>query len=145
MATVEDIKTFITGDIVSRVAASTLGAPVAYSGQRARLNPDDYDARVRYVRPSPVRRDSGQTRHIFELIITARGWDESAEDGLAAMLEAAAVAVIAAYDGALALFIAGLPNVQVERVRCFRPDPLDVPAYNARGVTLGFELDEMEP
>jgi hypothetical protein len=144
MATKDDIKTFIVANAPTVVTAATLGAISAYSGQTERLNPDNFEVRAEYQRPSPVRRDTGQTRHEFTLLLTSRDWDESNEDGLTNELETAADEVIAAYDGKLSVFVAGLPAVAVERVRCFRPSKPKVEGFRRREIVLTFELDEME-
>lgn len=144
MAAKDDIKTFLAGDIPGQLTSPTLGAAVAYSGQEERKNPDAFEVRVKYIRPAPVRRDSGQTRHEFEIFLTMRGWDDSEEDNLVDELETSADELVTAYDGVLALFIAGLGSLQVERVRCYRPDKATITDLRFREIKLIFELDEME-
>lgn len=141
MSTRDDIKDFLVSDLPGQVSALTLSA---YAGQAERVLDDDVAVRIRYVSRKPVRRDTGQERHELELIMRHKGWDQSDEDGQAELLEEAADEVIAAYDGALATFVAGLSDVTVERVRCFRSGPtrVDVNRFE-REVTLTLEIDEM--
>ncbi len=144
MATKDDIKAFLVTDIPSVVTALSSGPMTAYSGQVEFPNDNVNRTRIEYVRPSPVRRDTGQTRHLLLLRLRGRDWDEDQEDNIAAELARAADEIILAYDGKVSVFNAGLPAVQVERVRVFRPDGQTITGRRQRDIVVNFELDEME-
>jgi hypothetical protein len=146
MATRDDLKAFVAGDLPARIAA-VIVIPVtdSYSGQLRRINPADFEARVRYLSGIPVRRDTGLTRHRLVIEILSLGWDESEEDNLANIVEGAAEAVVNAYDGARDLFATGLPTRSIYRVRCVRPAPLSLEARRRRWAELTLEVEELEP
>lgn len=146
MATRDDIKTWLTANIPTQLAAFTEpSAPQAYAGQRERVNPADFDVRIRYLNPVDVQRETGLRRHLVEVILKIIGHDESEENNLADELEGAADALITAYDGQTATVAAGLTSSSIERVRAFRHEPLDIDHSRAtaqRSAVVRLQIDE---
>lgn len=146
MATRDDIKTWLATNIPTQLAAFTdPSAPQAYAGQRERVNPAAFEARIRYLNPVDVQRETGLRRHLVEVILKIIGHDESEENNLADELEGAADALIAAYDGQTATIAAGLTSSSIERVRAFRHEPLDIDHSRAtaqRSAVVRLQIDE---
>lgn len=140
MTTRDDLKAFLVADIPSRVVAFPV---TAYAGQRVRSLPDDGEVRVRYRGRAPIRRDTGQERHDVDLIIRRQGMDSTPEDGLAELMAEAADELIAAYDGRWDVFQAGMSDVNVEKVRCYRSGDVEIDERFKRTLIVKIELDEM--
>lgn len=140
MATRDDLKSYLTTNAASVLAA--FDAEGVYEGQAPRRRPARLDVQVRYRSQLPVRRPGKRIRHHVDVIVSIHGRDLSAEDDLADTLEAAAEALVAAWDQGVSAFNTGLASVSVERVRCWRPAGIVRPHVTRRETTLKLELDE---
>ena len=101
--------------------------------------------RVRYLCLGALARDQGRVRHHVEIELRRWGLDKAQEDTKGQAVRLAAEQLEDSFDGAVATFQAGLTNLRIERVRCWREEPIDVPV---RGVTriqkLRLEIDAWE-
>lgn len=143
----DDLKTFLVSDIATQLSAfATPSAPTVYSGQLDRINFSDFDVRVRYVSRNRLQRETGLTRHLVEVQIMIFGHDEDEEDNLAAVVESAVETLVGAYDGGRSTFAAGLTSYQIERVRAFRFDPLQMDQRRRRRrlAVVRLQVDEWE-
>lgn len=142
MASRDDIKAYLTTQAATLLAAFSDSA--SYGGQAARLRPERLDARVAYASDVPVRRKGRLTRHYLTITLAIHGRDKSAEDTLTDTLEGAARAVHAGLDGAVGGANGAMPNVTVERLRCWAPEKPQVRSVRLREQILRVELDEWE-
>jgi hypothetical protein len=144
----DDLEAFFLGDVPTAVVALVTLATGAngdiYVGQRERINPSDFEVRIRYVRRDVVRHDTGQARHHMELHVSSIGWDASQEDNLADLVEDVAELIVTTYNGARDVLATGVSGATVYRVRSFRAPPLDLSNFRRRSAVVTVQVDEME-
>lgn len=146
MATSDDIKTWLVTNIPTVLTSLTNpSAPLAYAGQWERHNPADFDVRVKYLFPVDLQRDIGLVRHAFQIEAKIIGHDNSEESVLSAVLESASRLLIAAYDGQVSTVQTAISGASIERVRCFRENPVSVDKSTKtarRSILVSLQIDE---
>lgn len=145
MTTADDLKSFFETDVVSLLSSfSTPDTPIAYAGQGERKGVGSFEVQVKYTGEIPVNEESGQYRHLFDLVLRIHGNDNTAEDTLSTQIDNAAKTLARAYQASQYRVGAAISK-SIERVRAYRTPSIKMAMSNKtryRAGTVKVEVDE---